>query len=354
MTGRVIEIRLKSPMPQLLQVLAQPELGLRRNGAGTGPMEQHEEGEVRVLSPLPPEQRGLPRDEEWRQSVRNVRLRVLAPRQAVAEFDDGKVDLVLGGTLANLPLADVGALSRGTVRLDAALGLFGLQVHRARGVLGDAALREAVAMAIDRESLMAPFNIGGWEATTRIVPPGLLEDIGTQGERWQDMSFEERQAAARRRVAGWRANAGEVPKVTIALPPGPGSNRLFGELAGDLSAVGITLERVDKAQRADLVLVDRIARYGGARWFLNQFNCKLADGPCSVEADARVEESLTATDPLANAALLSEAEAELASANIYIPIGAPIRWSLVRGGVDGFVENRWNLHPLFPLSKRPI
>jgi hypothetical protein len=34
-----------------------------------------------------------------------------------------------------LPLADTGPLSRGTVRLDPALGLFGLQVRRAEGLL---------------------------------------------------------------------------------------------------------------------------------------------------------------------------------------------------------------------------
>lgn len=38
MTGRVIEIRLLAPQPELLRILAQPELGIRRNGSGTGPL----------------------------------------------------------------------------------------------------------------------------------------------------------------------------------------------------------------------------------------------------------------------------------------------------------------------------
>jgi hypothetical protein len=30
-----------------------------------------------------------------------------------------------------------------------------------------------------------------------------------------------------------------------------------------------------------------------------------------------------------------------------------VRWSLVRGNIDGFAENRWALHPLLPLALGP-
>lgn len=355
MTGRVIEIRLWSPMPDLLQVLAQPELGLRRNGRGTGPMAANPTDEAWVLRPRPPESRGLPADPEWSQRIRQLRLRAMPAEQAVAAFESGGADLVLNGGLANLPLADVGALSRGTVRLDAALGLFGLRVHSREGLLADAARREAVAMAIDRETLLQPFNIGGWIPTTRIVAPGLPDDIGTIDERWVDLTLEERRAQAAQRVAAWLGEGEErSARATIALPPGPGSGLLFRELAADLAAIGIRLERVEDAGEADLTLVDRVARYGSARWFLNQFNCALDTGLCVPEADARVAEARSQIDPMVRAALFAEAEAELAASNVYIPIGAPIRWSLVRGGIEGFQENRWNVHPLLPLALRPI
>ena len=38
MTGRVIEIRLLAPQPDLLRILALPELGIRRSGRGSGPL----------------------------------------------------------------------------------------------------------------------------------------------------------------------------------------------------------------------------------------------------------------------------------------------------------------------------
>ena len=33
------------------------------------------------------------------------------------------------------------------------------------------------------------------------------------------------------------------------------------------------------------------------------------------------------------------------------PIDVPVRWSLVRGSVNGYQANQWGLHPLFALSE---
>lgn len=354
MTGRVVEIRLDSPMPEFLQLLAQPELGLQRGKQGTGPMKLIRADDLALLAPMPPELRGLPAEEDWEERNRTLRVRALPAQEAVEAFDSGVVDAVFNGTLAALPLADTGALSRGTVRLDPALGLFGLQVTRDRGLLATASGREAIALAIDRATLLEPFNIGGWVATTRIVPPGLPSDPGSITERWSALPIEARQQEAARRVAAAAGSAGFSQTLTIAMPDGPGSDLLFRELSADLAAVGLKLERARGATAPDLRLVDRLARYADARWYLNQFNCTLKRGLCSSEADALLRESSDSADPLERAALLAEAEAVLMAQNVYIPIGAPIRWSLVRGGVEGFSENRWGLHPLFPLSLRPM
>ena len=58
-------------------------------------------------------------------------------------------------------------------------------------------------------------------------------------------------------------------------------------------------------------------------------------------------------DPASRAALLARAEAKLTDANVFIPFGPPIRWSLVRGDTSGFVANRLAYHPLMPLALRP-
>jgi len=359
MAGRVVEIRLKGAMPDFLQLLAQPELGLAHKGRGTGPMSLRRVDGIAVLAMLPPQQRGLPVDERWQGNVRELRLRSLPAARAAELFYEGVVDVVLNGRIEDLPRVDTGPLSRGTVRIDPAIGLFGLAVRRAEGVLADAAGREAVSMAIDREALVAPFNIGGWTPTTRIVAPGLPADLGTIGERWDAMPLDARRAAAASRIAAWRAengraeNEGEAPEILIALPAGPGGDTLFRRLSQDMAAIGITLRRAKEGEEPALELVDRVARYANARWFLGQFHCGLRRGLCSSAADERLAEANAAADPAERAALLAEAEAELTGANAFIPFGQPIRWSLVRAGIEGFSANPWVFHPLPQLATIP-
>lgn len=354
MTGRVVEIRLTGPMPGLLQLLAQPELGLERGDTGAGPM-LAEPAEAGVsLAAVPPSSRGFPQPEEWQEFYRTVLVQVAPAEQAVAAFDGGDVNLVLGGTIVDLPYADTGGLSRGTIRLDAALGVLGLDVMRDEGFLAETANREAVAMAIDRDQLMQPFNIGGWIATTRIVAPGLPDDDGTVPERWIDLEIEDRQARARARVEAWERASGEDLTLRIYLPQGPGADMLFTQIARSLAEAGISSQRADNPGAADLVLKDRLARFAGSRWFLNQFHCRITEGPCSPGADALVRQSLTVASRTEQASLLAEAERLMLAENLFIPLGAPIRWSLVRGGLDGFNENRWSVHPLFDLAERPM
>ena len=118
MAGRVVEIRLSTPMPDLLQLLAQPELGLTRRGRGSGLLRLKRQGDMAMLDPVPPEKRGLPALDGWNKNVRNLEVRAFPARRAIALFDEGDVDVVLGGRLEYLPLIDVGPLSRGTVRME--------------------------------------------------------------------------------------------------------------------------------------------------------------------------------------------------------------------------------------------
>lgn len=356
MTGRVIEIRLKSPMPGFLQLLAQPELGIAIGGAGAGPMGLTRAGDgAAVLTALPPEARGMPAQPGWSEEVRALRLAADSAAAVTREFSEGRYAVVLGGTLASLPLAPVGPLSRGTVRVDSALGLFGIDVRHASGFLAEQANREALAMALDRDELIQPFNLAGWTATTRVVAPGLPDDPGLAGERWQGMELDARRAVAASRVARWRAaNGGSTPVLSLFLPAGPGAETLFSGLAGQYRAIGLVLARAENERTADLALRDRVARYAGARWFLNQFNCRVSAAICSQDVDMLVALAVASRSPAQQAGYLSDAENALAAYNAFIPIGAPIRWSLVRSGVAGFAENAWAIHPLFPLSRAPI
>lgn len=347
MTGRVIEIRLSSPMPDFLQLLAQPELGVFHRGMGTGPMTLERTGATGRLTLLPPEARGLPARDDWQEGTRILAFRALPARGAVELFRSGGVDLVFGGTIIDLPLAPTGPLSRGTIRLDAAQGLLGLKVLRDEGLLAEPARREALAMAIERETLLAPFNIAGWIASTRIVPAQVVGEGA--GERWSGSTIDARRADARRRIAGF-----DGPRtVTIALPQGPGADLLFREIASDWQEIGVTAVRARRGEGADLELVDTLARFGGRRWYLDQFACTVRRTLCDPKADELVREAVVEADPASRATLLAEAETRLTARQGYIPLGAPVRWSLVRGDIAGFVENAWAVHPLYPLALPP-
>jgi ABC-type oligopeptide transport system substrate-binding subunit len=146
MTGRVVEVRLTGPMPDFLRLLAQPELGFVKSGSGAGPMVMsREDGAMAArLSALPPEARGLPAREDWEELARPLRIEAMSARKAVETFSRGDVDLVLGGSIVDFPLAEAGPLSRGTIQVDPALGLMGLVIREERGLLADSARREAL------------------------------------------------------------------------------------------------------------------------------------------------------------------------------------------------------------------
>lgn len=359
MAGRVIEIRLTRPMPYLLQLLAQPELGLYRKGQGTGPMTVRRAGNRAVLTPIEPSRLGQPKIDDWADRTRQVELRALDGAAAVAAFNEGGVDLVLGGRIQDFLLTRSVGILRGTIQIDPVVGLFGLRVMDDTGFLADRANREALAMAIDRDGLIAPFRVGGWVSTSRIVTPSLDGDLGTIGERWGDQTLDQRRAAAAARVRAWQVGGGQGGgrqggvgplRLKVWLPEGEGSSVLFERLSADFGTIGIALDRVADAKAADLQLADEVARYPRAAWFLNQLSCHAGKGLCAQEADALVADAAKAAAPGDRAALLMQAEAELTAANVFIPFGTPIRWSLVRGSVDGFAANPWGWHPLMPLS----
>ncbi len=353
MTGRVVELRLSGPMPDFLRLLAQPELGFANQGSGAGPMvmSRDEETQLARLSALPPQERGLPAREDWEEVSRGLTVRALTGEAAVDAFTSGEVDLLMGGTLADFPLAQLGPLSRGTVQVDPTQGLFGLIIRSDSGVLADPSRREALSMAIDRDELIQPFGLGGWQAETWIVPPGLLPPARNAANRWGEMTVDDRRQIARSRIAEWTSRSGEDAVLRVGLPDGPGSDLLFEQLESAWRSIGITTVRTGLGEGAEVELRDRLARYSSARWYLNQLNCTLDAGLCSQEADALVRESLSLRDPEAKQAVIADAHAQLMAAEVFIPLGVPVRWSLVRGAVSGYQANQWGIHPLFPLSQ---
>ena len=353
MTEKVVELRLSSQMPEFLRLLAQPELGIAKSGSGAGPMivSRDEDQPLARLSALPPQDRGLPRRQDWEESSRTLAVRALPAAPAIEAFAQGQVDLLLNGSLSTFPQIELGPLSRGTIQVDPAQGLFGLIFRSDFGVLEDPDAREALSMALDRAALIEPFGLGGWQPTSWIVPPNLIEGQSLGASRWSGLSLQERRAIAASRVQAWRQTSGEEEVVLrVGLPPGPGSDLLFQGIEQAWAEIGVRAVQVLPGAGAELEWRDRLARYSSPRWYLNQFNCELEVGLCSEAVDEMVRESLTVTDVRAKQRMLAEAHAILVAEEVFIPLGAPVRWSLVRGSINNYEANAWGLHPLFPLS----
>ncbi|HXG99041.1 MAG TPA: ABC transporter substrate-binding protein [Sphingomicrobium sp.] len=353
MTDRVIEIRIRAPRANLLHLLAQPELALIREGLGSGPFSLREQATIKNdrephvrLTRRPP---GIDGEAGERETLTLV---AMPAAKAILAFRDGRVDLLLGGTVADLPLAARAELKRGALRFDPAIGLFGLVPTRADGPLAEADVRKLLSQAIDRDALIAALAVPGLAPRASLLQAGLDGLPDPQQPEWLARPIAERRAeltAEARRLFG----DAERPPLAIALPEGSGGNLILARLAADWGAIGVGVERASKGRRADLALIDLVAPSTSPAWYLRHFRCvRLAI--CVEEADGLLDSAREAPVAAQRAALLGQAAALMDDAQLFLPLTAPIRWSLVGDRAPGFQENRFARHPLAGVGRRAL
>jgi len=141
------------------------------------------------------------------------------------------------------------------------------------------------------------------------------------------------------------------PVIRIELPDTPGAQILLNRLRSDWGALGITVERASAGSQADLTLLDAVAPSSSAAWFVRQFRCEAAS-ICDEELDTLLEGARNATVADQRFALLQQAADLIDEQQLFIPIAAPIRWSLVSDRVQGFTINRFARHSLTGLGER--
>jgi oligopeptide transport system substrate-binding protein len=347
MTDRVIEIQLKAPRPDLLSLLAQPELAILRGGEGTGPFSVTRSG---PSGPLRLTREIASPDEE-----RTVRDTVLlggadAPA-AVRAFVAGQSDLVLGGTFADLPYAERARLSRGSLTFDPASGLWGLAPVSAGGPLDQPEIRHLLSQAIDRDSIVAALGVPGLAPRATLLEPGLDGVSSLIPPVWLATPFPERLPTVQAQIGRLLPKGGKTA-VRIALPQGPGADLLFQVVARDWGALGLTVERAASPAEADFVLIDKVAPSTSPGWFVRQFQCAAAP-VCDDQVDQLLQAARDTPVPAQRFALLGEAAARIDDQQLFIPIAAPIRWSLVSRRIQGFAGNRYARHTLIDLEGSP-
>ena len=142
------------------------------------------------------------------------------------------------------------------------------------------------------------------------------------------------------------------PTIRIALPDGPGADLLLRELALDWGALGFKVERAASPAAADFALVDEVAPSTSGAWFVRRFRCGVAP-VCDADIDELLESARNTPTPAQRYALLAQAAAKIDQEQLFIPITAPVRWSLVSRRIQGFAGNRYARHTLTDLEQKP-
>ncbi|RDE05266.1 ABC transporter substrate-binding protein [Sphingomonas aracearum] len=347
MTPEVIEVRLLRPRPDLLKLFAQPELALVRlaRPSGSGPFRDAPSARSAVLLRPVPDRNRDP-DAQAPDARDDVRLVGERTAKGLARFAAGRSDMVTGGTFADYPLVAAAAIAPANQRLDPAVGLFGLAIAERTGFLADPAGRSAIAAAFNRPALAAAFT-SDWQVADQILPDQLDSAALPARGDWAALSTDDRLAAAQTRVAAWLTAQGPIT-LRIALPDGPGATVLFGSLARDLRQIGIASIRVPVDAAADLRLVDAVAPYDSARWYL-----ATACQPCSPEAEAALVAARDAPSLAERGRRIAEADAALAADGAFIPLARPLRWSVVALRLRAWQPNARAWHPLNRLRGTP-
>ena len=341
MTGQVIEIRLKVPQPDFLQLMAQPELAVFKTSPanGTGPYQIHSVRKGVTRLRLIPDVGETPTVGDQERS--DVRVRSEKASLGIARFAAREIALVTGGGFADLALARAASVASSRFKLDPAYGLFGLAVDVDSKALADVNIRHALAMAINRDRIVQLFGVSNWKPVLSILPAQLDSSAPPAALEWVELPATARIARARGYVNGHPG----LPEIRVSLPIGASSRLLFAALADDWRRIGIRTTLVGPKDPADLRLIDEVAPQSSALWYLSRVSCA-HHMPCSQPGETALKAIVSATTLADHAAAIAETDAAFASNQPYIPIALPLRWSLVGPQLTGWRASAFAIHPL--------
>jgi oligopeptide transport system substrate-binding protein len=344
MTDRIVEFRLKLPDPTLLQILAQPEMAIFKR-AGTGPYRVHSQrdGVIRLRPIPPPLMEGESAPTAAAQSL-DVRIRAERAALAISRFKNGTSALVSGGSFSDLTYAQAADLDQGVLKIEYPMGLFGLRATNAPGSIADRGVRVALSAAIDREALVRAFGANGWQPAISVLPSSLGSASPPAALVQVQKQLAERRASAKAAIQSLAGNTKAIP-IRLALPETAGARILFARIKADWSHIQVEAVRVAPGQAADLILIDRVAAFSHALWYLEALGC--APGLlCSEKFQSNLAALRSIPDQAERATAIGAVDAELASSQMFIPLAIPLRWSLVDAELSQWKANRFAAHPI--------
>jgi oligopeptide transport system substrate-binding protein len=346
--SRVVEIRLAAATPQLLGWLAEPGLGVVRDGkspvvtAGGAPTlgayRASGAADRRVLA----RRQGIESDASHPSEI--IIASSADPAAAVMTFVRGRSDIVVGDGLAGLGDARAAARPQ-LLQVDALWGVYGYIANTRRGPLANARLRRALYLATDRAALAARIGLAAMAPVEGLLPP----ELSASPPPPPIMVARQAQAAA------LRLEIGPDPiRLTLLLPPGHDHRVIAERVAADWRALGVTLaiSELDagtiavrvKSGDFDLALTEASLAVPDPAALLARWRCG-AGLACDPAADALLDQA-RAAPPVERSGLLAAAEAQWLTAPPMLPLLTPLRWALVARHVEGWTANPAGSHPL--------
>ncbi len=190
-------------------------------------------------------------------------------------------DLILGGRFETWPLIDAAGVGSTAIRVDPAAGLFGLSIAERDGFLADPANRQALSAAFDRASILAPSHPIG-TPPTGCCP---MRSIRMRRRKFRLGPAHPGRAAGGSRRRASRPGASRCDCGSRFLR-GPARTCFNGQIGANPAIHRITPERVAEDAPADLRLIDAVAPFDSARWYL-----ATACAPCGPAAQAAIEQA---------------------------------------------------------------
>jgi peptide/nickel transport system substrate-binding protein len=127
------------------------------------------------------------------------------------------------------------------------------------------------------------------------------------------------------------------------VPDEPGYKLVFAHLRRDWRLVGVEVEAAGAGSKADLIMIDAVAAANLATWYLRRFACN-ASAICSVDVDTLLEGARSARSAAERQTFLADADRALTDISPFIPLTAPVRWSLVSARLQGYRANPFARH----------
>jgi ABC-type oligopeptide transport system substrate-binding subunit len=274
---------------------------------------------------------------------------------ALKRYRAGEFDIVIG----NLPNDQLGWLKQNMpkeLHLAPYAAVFQFAVNTTKPPFNNQRVRQALAMAINRETLVEKVTRGGELPAYGYVPDGIANYI-SQKVSWAKMNQADRETAAIKLMS--EAGYGPRKPLNVKLEYGTSENRkqIAVAIAAMWKKLGVNVELINTEQRVHLANMRKgdfevgvsgwIADYNDARDFLFEWQTSTKEQNyarfSNPDYDRLMDAASAMGDQSKRAELLAQAEQVLLREMPVLPIYFGVAKNLVSTRVKGWEDNLLNI-----------